>query len=224
MRWWCCCCRPSSSLHVGIGCTKSHCQRGMDGLCVCHISGCGGAICWAPPPSWSMSWSWSWSMSWVWSMLLLLSLAVVGSSSSSWLLWWTLKETCDVTCHMKLMINKQGHVDASHHVICTSTCSYVMCLIPFAVILGLVLSKNPQDCLQSSGIYPHRTPKVGWYICQYWVLGILRNPQESVGDNKDLESGGIKQYQVESTGFWSHSTRLHQIPPDSTRMTGVRQE
>ena len=27
-----------------------------------------------------------------------------------------IEETCDVTCHMKLMINKHRHMDASHHV------------------------------------------------------------------------------------------------------------
>ena len=56
---------------------------------------------------------------------------------------------CDVWCD-----TSHGHMDASYHVMYTSTCSYIMWLIPFAVILGLVLSKNSQDCLQSSGIYP----------------------------------------------------------------------
>ena len=37
-----------------------------------------------------------------------------------------LKETGDVTCHRKLLINKHGHVDASDHVMYPSTCSYVM--------------------------------------------------------------------------------------------------
>ena len=92
-----------------------------------------------------------------------------------------------MTCHMKLMINKQVHVDVSHHVIYTSTCSYVMWLIPFAVILGLVLSKNPQDCLQSSGIYPPGLQKLAGTsanIESWESSGIL---QESMGDNKDLE-------------------------------------
>ena len=37
-----------------------------------------------------------------------------------------LKETGDVTCHRKLLINKHGDVDASDHVMYPSTCSYVM--------------------------------------------------------------------------------------------------
>ena len=68
-----------------------------------------------------------------------------------------------------------------------------MWLIPFPSIPGLVLSGNPQDSLQSSGMYPHRTSKIGWHISQYSVLGLGRNPQESsgilqeyVGDNKAL--------------------------------------
>ena len=47
--------------------------------------------------------------------------------------------------------------------------------------------------LKSSGMYPHRTGKIGWYISQCSVLGLDRNPQESsgilqeyVGDNKAL--------------------------------------
>ena len=60
-----------------------------------------------------------------------------------------------------------------------STCSNVMWFIKFPSIPGLVLSGNPQDSLQSSGMYPHRTGKIGWHISQYSVLGLGRNPQES---------------------------------------------
>ena len=68
-----------------------------------------------------------------------------------------------------------------------------MWLIAFPSIPGLVLSGNPQDSPQSSGMYPHRTAKIGWHISQYSVLGLARNPQESpgilqeyMGDNKAL--------------------------------------
>ena len=127
------------------------------------------------------------------------------------------------------MINKHEHVDASHHLMYPSTCSYIMWLIPFAVILGLVLFKNPQDSLQSSGIYPHRTPKLGWYISQYWVLGVLRNPQESpgilqesVGDNKDLSPPRNSYNPFRNTRInlvrWLKSTSNPQFPKDDANV------
>jgi len=106
---------------------------------------------------------------------------------------------------MSRMINKDVHRDGSHHMmhliiyninnIHTQAHVYMSCDSPPASIPRLVLSDSPQDSLQSSGMYPHRTEKIGWHISQYSVLGLCRNPQESsgilqesVGDNKDLQS------------------------------------
>ena len=36
---------------VVVRCAKGHRQHGMHALCACHVSRCGGAICWAPPLS-----------------------------------------------------------------------------------------------------------------------------------------------------------------------------
>ena len=54
-----------------------------------------------------------------------------------------------------------------------------MWFIAFPSIPGLVLSGDPQDSLQSSGMYPHGTAKIGQHISQYSVLGLGRNSQES---------------------------------------------
>jgi len=96
-----------------------------------------------------------------------------------------LKENCD----MSRMINKDVHRDGSHHMmhliiyninnIHTQAHVYMSCDSPPASIPRLVLSDSPQDSLQSSGMYPHRTEKIGWHISQYSVLGLCRNPQET---------------------------------------------
>ena len=59
---------------------------------------------------------------------------------------------------------------------CTQAHVHISCDSSICSIPGTSPSKNPQGCLQSSGIYCHRTPKNGLYISQYWVKGVLRNP------------------------------------------------